>query len=79
MDAILISLCEIVFSLRLENILSYLNKANVCFYIIKVIFCEYANYVNEDFYKYGESLINLLHEGVDSLDNITLITTHQIV
>ncbi len=79
MDGILLSLCEIVFSLKLENILSYLNKANVVFYIIKVIFCEYGNYLNEDFYKFGESLINLLHEGVDSLDNVSLITTHQIV
>lgn len=78
-QGILFSLCELILCIKCETILNYLNKTNVCIYILKVVFCEYANFLNPEFFKFSEVLIKLLEEGIDSLDNITLITTHQIV
>lgn len=76
---ILYSMCDLIFSIKLENILNYLSKTNVFYYILKVVFCEYVNYINPEFYKFGDFLVKLIQEGIDSLNNIVLITTHQIV
>jgi hypothetical protein len=77
---ILFSLCELIFSIKLENLLGYVAKSNVTYSIVKIVFCEYVSYL--DFQKFSQfmpGLVKLVEEGIECLDNVALIHTHQIV
>jgi hypothetical protein len=73
-------LCQLMFSIKIEDFLGYIKKTNVGYYIIKLTFCEYVKFINsENFAQYVDIVLKLIEEGLESLDNVSLITTHQIV
>jgi hypothetical protein len=76
-----INILDLITSVKIENFLGYISKTNIAYYLIKIIFCEYIQYLNvEDYFKkYLDCVMNLIDEGLESLDNVALITTHQIV
>lgn len=60
--------------------MGYITKTNVFYYILKYIYCENSSILKTDFFfKYFDLLMNLIEEGVESLDNVALISTHNIV
>lgn len=75
-----INLCELIFSIKLENFMGYIYKTNTAYYLLKVIFCEYINHFNyEKFSVYIDPLMKMIEEGTDSLDNVAIISAHQII
>jgi hypothetical protein len=77
---ILYNLCELVFSIKLENLLGYVSKVNVAYSVIKIVFCEYLGYLDlQKFSHFCPNLMKLVTEGLECLDNVALIQTHQIV
>jgi len=80
-ETMFINICDLIISIKFENFLGHISKTNIAYYLIKVIFYEYVGYLNieEKFTKYFDFIVKLINEGLESLDNVVLITTHQIV
>lgn len=79
-EEMFLNLCELICSIKLENFLGHISKTNVAYYLLKVVFCEYIGYLNLDkFSNYLNVLMKMIEEGLESLDNVALISTHQIV
>ncbi len=77
---ILYNLSELVFSIKLENLLGYVSKVNVAYSIVKIIYCEYLGCFDlKKFSPFCPNLIKLVSEGLECLDNVSLIQTHKIV
>jgi hypothetical protein len=73
-------LCDLMCSLKLEDFMGYLNKMNSAYYLIKVIFCDYSDFVKfECFYIYIDYIMKIIDEGIECLDNVAVISVHNIV
>ena len=70
---------EMLLSIKVESILSHFPKANLVYSVIKVVFNKYIDLVSlnkdEDF----DIVIKYIEEGIDSLDNICILSTYNIV
>jgi hypothetical protein len=73
------SLVQLICSIKLEDYQSYIKKTFVTFDIIKIIFCDYIQYAELEDKSYFDTVMNLIVEGVDSLDNKCIMKCHTIV
>jgi hypothetical protein len=70
---------NLIFSIKLEDIIGYISKLNPIYYVIKVIFCYHIDIVSLDNEENFDKVIQLAEDGLDSLDNTCIILTHSLV
>jgi hypothetical protein len=70
---------EMLLSINVEDFLAHISKANIVYSVIKIIFNKYIEIASlnkdEDF----DTVIKYLEEGIDCLDNVCIVITHNIV
>jgi hypothetical protein len=67
------------YSIKVEDYHSYIIKTVVVYDIIKILFCDYINYIELDDKCYFDTVMCLLEEGIDSLYVKCVMSCHNMV
>ena len=70
---------NLIFSIKLEDIIGHISKLNSIYYVIKVIFCYHIDIASLENENDFDKVIQLVSEGIDSLDNCCVILSHSLV
>jgi hypothetical protein len=70
---------NLIFSIKLEDIIGHISKLNSIYYVIKVIFCYHIDIASLENDSDFDKIIQLVSEGIDSLDNCCIILSHSLV